>query len=1334
MVPSNNSHFQKRDNKELRSAFQRIEKLNAVLASIRNVNQLITREKNPEKLIKRSCKLLTEQQGCHTAWIAHLDSEEKLLSVAQSGLGAKFTPLKKRIQRGEMPHCWHIVRKKKDAAIFKNPSKVCGDCPLPEKQENYCALSVGMYCKDRNFGILSVFIEPEYMDDKEFRDLFVEVAGDIALGLYNIEIEVSLKQSEARLLRAQRIGKLGNWEWDIEKNELHWCDEIYRIWDWQPDEPLTYEGIIQRIHPDNREFNEGYLREFLEDRDEGSFEFRISLPDGEVKYISQTIEVERGSDGKAIRMFGIMQDITARKSSEEALKESEERLRQAQTVAHIGNWKYNVETDELYWSDELYRIYGLDPADKAAPEHGTGFIHPEDKQFAETAFKKTVDEGKSFEIEYRIIRPDGDIRFIRSIGHAGRDEQGKILSVYGTGQDTTEIKKVEVASRRSEATLQGILRAAPVGIGLLYNRSFDWINEGFAEITGYTAEELKGKNARILYNNDAEYERVGALKYGQIAEKGTGALETQFVRKDGSLVDVFISTAALDPDDPSAGYVSTAFDITERKRARERIDYQAKLLENISEAVISTDLDFRVKSWNKAAETIYGWREDEVLGKGIKGLLSTGFTGTTSEEAVEVLKKDSIWRGEVIQECKDGRMLNISASVVLTKDSQGNPSGIVAVNHDITELKAVERQLRESEHKYRQLYERSLDGIVSTDLKGNFAGCNESYEKMLGYTLEELKHLTYHELTPEKWHVMEEKIVRENIFKKGYSGLYEKEYIRKDGVIIQVELSSYLIKDENTEPIGMWGIARDITAKKRAEQALLAEKERLNVTLRSIGDAVITTDMKGNVILINSIAEKLTGWSENEAKGQHITSIFAIVNEHTRETAENPVEKVLKWGITVGLANHTVLISRDGQDRFIDDSGAPIRNEDGEIVGVVLVFRDVTDQRRMQEYLSRAQRLETAGQIAGQIAHDFNNLLGPLIAYPDFIRMQIPNGHEVLNFVNDMEKAAEQIAEINQQLLTLSRRGYYKQEALDLNEIVSDAINQTKPHADTLLINLEPEEELYRVKGGRSQIYRVIVNLLNNAREAMTDIGTLTVRTENFYVDEIFGKFGRVPKGEYVKLSIIDTGHGISNDLLSKIFDPFFTTKEADKRRGSGLGLSVVHAVVQDHKAFIDLETTIGKGTAFYIYFPLTREEAGRSEPESIIRGNNESVLVVDDDVIQREVSLRLLSELGYRAEAAKSGEEAIELLKEGPRDLLLLDMVMPPGMDGTETYQKAVQINPEQKAIIISGFAESERVRKLQELGAGEYIRKPLNMKVLSAAVRRELERTGEPENKLRD
>ncbi|MBD3235058.1 MAG: PAS domain S-box protein, partial [candidate division Zixibacteria bacterium] len=963
-----------------------------------------------------------------------------------------------------------------------------------------------------------------------------------------------------------------------------------------------------------------------------------------------------------------------------------------------------------------------------------GFIHPEDKQLAEKAFRKAMDEGKSYKIEYRIIRPDGDIRFVQVIGHVERDERGRILSVYGTGQDITEIKKVELALKRSEATLQGILQAAPVGIGLLYNRTFDWVNEGFTELTGYTAEELKGKNARILYQNDAEYERVGSVKYGQISDQGTGALETQFVRKDGNIVDVFISTAAIDSDDPSAGYVSTAFDITEQKRARERTDYHAKLVENISDAVISTDLDFRIKSWNRAAEIIYGWREDKVFDKKVGEVLSTEFTGTTPEEAVEALKKEGVWRGDVVQICEDGSRLNIMASVVLVKDSQGNPSGVVAVNRDITELKAVERQLRESEHKYRQLYERSLAGIVSTDLEGNFIGCNVSYEKMLGYSLEELKNLTYHELTPEKWHASEEKIVRENIIKKGYSGLYEKEYIRKDGTIIQVELSSYLIRDESGEPTAMWGIARDITAKKQAEQALLAEKERLNVTLRSIGDAVITTDTLGNVILINSIAEKLTGWNEEEAKGQHITSIFEIVNEHTREAAENPADRVLKEGVTVGLANHTVIISRDGQERLIDDSGAPIRDEKGEIIGVVLVFRDVTDQRRMQEYFSRAQRLETAGKVAGQIAHDFNNLLGPLIAYPDFIRMQIPKDHEVLNYVNDMEKAAEQIAEINQQLLTLSRRGYYKQEALDLNEIISDAINQMKPHADTLVINPELEEELYRVKGGRSQIYRVIVNLLHNAREAMTDIGTLTVKTENFYVDEISGKFGRVPKGEYVKLSVIDTGNGIPDDLLSKIFDPFFTTKEADKRRGSGLGLSVVHAVVQDHEAFIDLETTLGKGSAFYVYFPLTREESGKSEPESIIRGNNESVLVVDDDVIQREVSLRLLGELGYRAEAARSGEEAIELLKEGPRDLLLLDMVMPPGMDGTETYQKALKINPEQKAIIISGFAESERVKMLQELGAGEYIRKPLNMKSLSAAVRRELERRGDRKEEPRD
>ncbi|MBU0756410.1 MAG: response regulator, partial [Planctomycetes bacterium] len=375
-----------------------------------------------------------------------------------------------------------------------------------------------------------------------------------------------------------------------------------------------------------------------------------------------------------------------------------------------------------------------------------------------------------------------------------------------------------------------------------------------------------------------------------------------------------------------------------------------------------------------------------------------------------------------------------------------------------------------------------------------------------------------------------------------------------------------------------------------------------------------------------------------------------------------------------------------------------------------------------QDFAYRAQRLETAGRIAGQVAHDFNNLLGPLAACPGIIRKELPEGHSALEFVDFIESAAKQMAEINQQMLTLGRRGHYNLEALNLNRIIEEAIRQIVPRPAKLGIRLDLAEDLLNIKAGRSQIFRVISNLLANARDAMADVGLITVRTENVYADKVFGHIDRISRGEYVKLTVSDTGAGMTPEIMAKMFDPFFTTKSMDKKRGSGLGLSIVHAVVDDHHGHVDCESKQGRGTSFYLFFPTTREAI--QAPSASVEGGTESILIVDDDQLQRKVTAQLLSRLGYKVTDVDSGEKAVETLAEAPRDLVILDMIMPGGMDGTETFRRIREILPAQKALIMSGYAESERVLEVLNMGAGRFLRKPLTLQALSQAVREELNR----------
>jgi len=296
---------------------------------------------------------------------------------------------------------------------------------------------------------------------------------------------------------------------------------------------------------------------------------------------------------------------------------------------------------------------------------------------------------------------------------------------------------------------------------------------------------------------------------------------------------------------------------------------------------------------------------------------------------------------------------------------------------------------------------------------------------------------------------------------------------------------------------------------------------------------------------------------------------------------------------------------------------------------------------------------------------------------------------------------------------------------LNLNQIIRQVVNQLPALPETLVLETDLADGLMNVKGGPAQLFRAVSNLISNALEAMQEVGRLTLTTENYYVDEMAGKYGRVPKGEYVKLTVADTGSGIPHVVINKIFEPFFTTKTTDRRRGSGLGLSVVHSVVEDHHGFVDYETELGRGTSFFVYFPVSREENAGSEPETEhIIGGTETVLVVDDDWVQRDVTITLLEKLGYQATAVESGEDALHRLKESDVDLVILDMIMPGGIDGTETYRRILETKPDQRALIVSGYAESERVQEALRLGSGGFVRKPLTLKSIAGAVRRELDR----------
>ena len=389
------------------------------------------------------------------------------------------------------------------------------------------------------------------------------------------------------------------------------------------------------------------------------------------------------------------------------------------------------------------------------------------------------------------------------------------------------------------------------------------------------------------------------------------------------------------------------------------------------------------------------------------------------------------------------------------------------------------------------------------------------------------------------------------------------------------------------------------------------------------------------------------------------------------------------------------------------------------------------ERHKLEFQLQRAQKMEAIGTLAGGVAHDLNNVLCGLVGYPQLLLLEIPGDSPLREAILTIQQSGEKAAEIVQDLLTLARRGVSISVVVNLNNIISDYLRspeygKLKAFHPNIHLETNLETDLLNILGSPIHLSKTVMNLVSNAAEAMPDGGEFYITTENRYLDRPVRGYGNVDEGDYVVLTVSDAGIGISSEDTEKIFEPFYT-KKIMGRSGTGLGMAVVWGTVKDHNGYIDVQSTAGKGTSFTLYFPATRQESAQGKAPLRLEeynGKGESILIVDDVKEQREIASLMLKKLGYAVKSVASGEEAVDYLKNNSADLLVLDMIMDPGIDGLETYKRILQLHPKQKAIIVSGFSETERVKEIQKLGAGPYLKKPYLLEKIGHAVRLELDK----------
>ena len=652
---------------------------------------------------------------------------------------------------------------------------------------------------------------------------------------------------------------------------------------------------------------------------------------------------------------------------------------------------------------------------------------------------------------------------------------------------------------------------------------------------------------------------------------------------------------------------------------------------------------------------------------------------------------------------------------------------------EISKNKRTESELAKSEEKYRNILEKMEEGYYETDIGGNFIFFNDSICKIFGYSWNELMKMNMRETTDQESAKSGYRAFN-SVYTTGISHDFEWKVLRKDGKRRYVDASVSLMKNAEGHPIGFRGIIRDTTEHRRSQEALRESEEKFRTLAEDAPFGISIMKSDKTFEYLNVKFTEIFGYTIEDIPNKAAWFEKVYPDKEYSEKVVSVWKGDIVEDVKVGEIAPRVCTVRckDGQDKIIHFLSV-VLNDGKHFV----TYEDITsqamaeaEQQRLQAQLQQAQKMEAIGTLAGGVAHDLNNILSGLVSYPELLLMDLPEDSPLKNPILTIKKSGEKAAAIVQDMLTLARRGVAVTEVVNLNNIITEYLKSPEHKRLSLYhpnvqVETDLETNLLNISGSPVHLSKTIMNLVSNAAEAMPHGGSISISAKNQYIAKPIRGYDDVAEGDYVVFSISDTGIGISPEDMERIFEPFYT-KKVMGRSGTGLGMAVVWGTIKDHKGYIDVQSTEGKGTTCRLYFPVAREEAVKGKSSISIEeymGKEEAILIVNDVKEQREIASRMLKKLGYTVTVVSSGEEAVAYLKEHTVDLILLDMIMAPGIDGLETYKRILELHPRQKAIIASGFSETDRMKKAQRLGAGTYVKKPYVLEKIGIAVRDELD-----------
>lgn len=900
------------------------------------------------------------------------------------------------------------------------------------------------------------------------------------------------------------------------------------------------------------------------------------------------------------------------KQTKQALLASEASLANAQRIAHLGNWMWDLKSDEMFGSEETYRIYGVQNG-LASDFYQTfsSSIHPEDRKRVRSATEAAISGKDRFEVEHRLLRPDGEERTVCQIGEVVRDTAGKATLVTGTVQDITARKSAEEEMRvlaeqvkNEHVRLNKIVATVPGVVWESWGKPNSpehrvaFVSDYLETMLGYTAEEW-GATPNFWLNVVHPDDREKALQNALLSyERGVSDTDHfRWIRKDGGIVWVETqSVPVLDESGKSIGMRGVNLDITARRLAEEAIieseEKYRNIVETASEGIWLLDRDGSTTYVNRQMEEMLGYEAAEILGKKTCAFLFEDDCSLAGEK-FEKFKQDHSAKGEFRLRRKDGSELTTLYNASPVKDHAGEVVGYLSMNTDITERKKADSRIQKAEAKYRSLVESSPGIVILTEPDPPF--------KVI-YVSPNIEAFGY---TPDEWYA---------------------------------------------DP-----------------------------------------DMWSNIL-----------HSEDRERAMRISeSPPGIVRETEMEYR---------------------IIARDGSTHWWQSKGRFVYDDEGDSVGWQRVILDITTTKELEQQLHQAQKLESVGMLAGGIAHDFNNMLTAINGYSDLTLRHLREDDPLRHNIEEIRKAGQRSSVLTNQLLAFSRRQILQPVVLDLNAAISETIRMLQMLiGEDIQLSSALDPRIGRVIADPGQFSQLIMNLAVNARDAMPAGGKLTIETSNVVLDQVYTwrHVGLFP-GPYVMMAVSDTGTGMSERIQKQIFEPFFTTKEVG--RGTGLGLATVYGIVKQSGGNIEVYSEEGVGSTFKVYLPRVAESVDTlisSEALSNMPAGTETILLVEDEPIVRDLTRRILTDCGYEVIEAENGLKALAICESGVHiDLLLTDVVMPK-MGGRELAAKLTEKCPDVLILFTSGYTDDAVVRH-GVIGANtNFIQKPFSPELLANKIR---------------